>query len=411
MSQLALETRAGLDTARFPSDARLALRLLERMRHGRLDVTFPDGQHAYFGDLRSGERADLQLTNWKLIRAALKSGDIGFAESYLAGDWSTHDLVRLMEFFVANRAAAEDVIYGSFVGRLAYRLRHLLNRNTRTQARRNVHAHYDLGNAFYALWLDRTMSYSSALFERPAGPHEVSGTDELERGQQAKYERVLAELELPTGARLLEIGCGWGGLAETAARAGHTVTGLTLSTEQLDYARDRLARAGLSADLQLRDYREEAGRYDGIASIEMFEAVGEAYWPSYFATLRRCLKPGARVCLQSIVIADDLYPRYRAGSDFIQQYIFPGGMLPSPSVFRAQANVAGLAVINEFRFGLDYARTLATWRARFLARLDDVRALGFDERFVRLWDFYLAYCEAAFARENTDVIQYTLVAR
>ena len=411
MSQLALETRAGLDTARFPSDARLALRLLERMRHGRLDVTFPDGQHAYFGDLRSGERADLQLTNWKLIRAALKSGDIGFAESYLAGDWSTHDLVRLMEFFVANRAAAEDVIYGSLVGRLAYRLRHLLNRNTRTQARRNVHAHYDLGNAFYALWLDRTMSYSSALFERPAGPHEVSGTDELERGQQAKYERVLAELELPTGARLLEIGCGWGGLAETAARAGHTVTGLTLSTEQLDYARDRLARAGLSADLQLRDYREEAGRYDGIASIEMFEAVGEAYWPSYFATLRRCLKPGARVCLQSIVIADDLYPRYRAGSDFIQQYIFPGGMLPSPSVFRAQANVAGLAVINEFRFGLDYARTLATWRARFLARLDDVRALGFDERFVRLWDFYLAYCEAAFARENTDVIQYTLVAR
>ena len=240
MSQLALDPRAGLDTARFPSDARLALRLLERMRHGRLDVTFPDGQHAYFGDLRSGERADLQLANWKLIRAALKSGDIGFAESYLAGDWSTHDLVRLMEFFVANRAAAEDVIYGSFIGRLAYRLRHLLNRNTRTQARRNVHAHYDLGNAFYALWLDRTMSYSSALFERPAGPHEVADTDELERGQQAKYERVLAELDLPAGARLLEIGCGWGGLAEVAARAGHTVTGLTLSTEQLDYARDRL---------------------------------------------------------------------------------------------------------------------------------------------------------------------------
>ncbi len=411
MSQLALDPRAGLDTARFPSDVRLALRLLERMRHGRLDVTFPDGQHAYFGDLRSGERADLQLANWKPFRAALKSGDIGFAESYLAGDWSTHDLVRLMEFFVANRTAAEDVIYGSFIGRLAYRLRHLFNRNTRTQARRNVHAHYDLGNAFYALWLDRTMSYSSALFEQSAGPHEVADTDELERGQQAKYERVLAELDLPAGAQLLEIGCGWGGLAEVAARAGHTVTGLTLSTEQLDYARDRLVRAGLPADLQLRDYRDENGRYDGIASIEMFEAVGESYWPSYFATLRRCLKPGARVCLQSIVIADELYPRYRVGSDFIQQYIFPGGMLPSPSVFRAKAEVAGLAVINEFRFGFDYARTLASWRARFLARLDDVRALGFDERFMRLWDFYLAYCEAAFARENIDVIQYTLVTR
>ena len=203
-----------------------------------------------------------------------------------------------MEFFVANRTAAEDVIYGSFIGRLAYRLRHLFNRNTRTQARRNVHAHYDLGNAFYALWLDRTMSYSSALFEQSAGPHEVADTDELERGQQAKYERVLAELDLPAGAQLLEIGCGWGGLAEVAARAGHTVTGLTLSTEQLDYARDRLVRAGLPADLQLRDYRDENGRYDGIASIEMFEAVGESYWPSYFATLRRCLKPGARVCLQ-----------------------------------------------------------------------------------------------------------------
>jgi cyclopropane-fatty-acyl-phospholipid synthase len=411
MSQLAFDARAGLDTARFPADARLALRLLERMRHGRLDVTFPDGQHAYFGDLRSTERADLQLGNWNLIRAALRSGDIGFAESYIDGDWGTRDLVRLLEFFIANRAAAEEVIYGSFIGRIAYRLRHLLNRNTRAQARRNIHAHYDLGNAFYALWLDPTMTYSSALFAQRADPHAVASPTELIAAQHAKYARVLDELELPAHAQLLEIGCGWGGLAEAAARRGHAVTGLTLSTEQLAHAQARLAQGGFAADLRLEDYRDHRGRYDGIASIEMFEAVGEAYWSSYFATLRRCLKPGARACLQTIVIDDALFERYRRGTDFIQQYIFPGGMLPSPAAFRSQAHAAGLDVVNEHRFGGDYARTLATWRASFLARLDDVRALGFDQRFVRIWDFYLAYCEAAFARENTDVIQYTLVAR
>jgi cyclopropane-fatty-acyl-phospholipid synthase len=411
MSQLAFDARAGLDTARFPSDARLALRLLERMRHGRLDVTFPDGQHAYFGDLRSAERADLQLANWNLIRAALRSGDIGFAESYIDGDWNTHDLVRLLEFFIANRTAAEDVIYGSFIGRLAYRLRHLLNRNTRAQARRNIHAHYDLGNAFYGLWLDPTMTYSSALFAQRADPHAVASPSELVEAQHAKYARVLDELELPASAQLLEIGCGWGGLAEAAARRGHAVTGLTLSTEQLAYAQARLQQAGFTADLRLQDYRDHHGQYDGVASIEMFEAVGEAYWSSYFATLRRCLKPGARACLQSIVIDDTLFERYRRGTDFIQQYIFPGGMLPSPAAFRGRAHAAGLEVVNEHRFGGDYARTLATWRASFLARLDEVRALGFDQRFVRIWDFYLAYCEAAFARGNTDVIQYTLVAR
>jgi cyclopropane-fatty-acyl-phospholipid synthase len=407
----ALPSPAGLDTARFPADARLAVRLLERMRHGRLDVTFPDGQRTYYGDLRSHHSADLALRNWNMVRAALKSGDIGFAESYIAGDWQSSDLVRLLCFFVANRDAAEQAVYGSFIGRLAYRLRHLLNRNSRAQARKNIHAHYDLGNDFYALWLDRTMTYSSALFERRAGAHEVASAEELEAGQHAKYARVLRELALPVGARLLEIGCGWGGLAEAAARAGHAVTGLTLSQEQLAYAQARLAAAGLDGQLQLRDYRDEAGQYDGIASIEMFEAVGQAYWPSYFATLKRCLKPGARACLQTIVIADRLFDRYRAGTDFIQQYVFPGGMLPSPTAFRAQAARAGLEVVSEHRFGLDYARTLATWRASFHERIDAVRALGFDARFVRIWDFYLAYCEAAFAKENTDVIQYTLVAR
>ncbi len=399
------------DTKRYPAPARAALRLLARLRHGRLDVTFPDGQRACYGDAEAEHRADLRLANWNVFGAALASGDIGFAESYIAGDWSTSDPAQLLSFFIRNRDTAENAIYGSFFGRLVYRLRHLLNRNTKAQARRNIHAHYDLGNDFYALWLDPTMSYSSAMFAREADPHAPADDVELVAAQHAKYRRVLDELELPAGANVLELGCGWGGFAAIAGHAGHRVTGLTLSRAQLEHAQGRLAAEGITADLRLQDYRDVQGRYDGIASIEMFEAVGEAYWPTYFATLKRCLAPGRRACVQSIVIADHLFDRYRTGTDFIQQYIFPGGMLPSPARFRAQAEQAGLAIVAEYAFGADYARTLASWRQRFLARLGEVRALGFDERFIRTWDFYLAYCEAAFACGNTDVVQYTLVHR
>jgi cyclopropane-fatty-acyl-phospholipid synthase len=410
MNELALPfDPPSIDPSRYPAHARFALRLLARMKHGRLDVRFPDGQRAVYGASNAEPRADLRLANWKAFGAALASGDIGFAESYIAGDWSTSDIGQLLAYFIRNREAAEDVVYGSFLGRLVYRLRHLANRNTKSRARRNIHAHYDLGNDFYALWLDPTMTYSSALFARSASPHVPADDTELIDAQHAKYQRVLAELALPPQSRVLELGCGWGGFAETAARAGHEVTGLTLSTEQLGYARARLADAGLAAELRLQDYRDVGGSYDGIASIEMFEAVGEAYWPSFFAALNRCLVPGGRACVQSIVIADALFERYRRGTDFIQQYIFPGGMLPSPSAFRAQAARAGLQIVAEHAFGADYARTLASWRQRFLARLDAVRALGFDERFIRIWDFYLGYCEAAFACGNTDVIQFTLV--
>jgi len=408
MNELVLPYDEGVDASRFSSHGRLALRLLENLSHGRLDVAFPDGQRASFGS-REAHAADLTLNNWNVVGASLSSGDIGFAETYIAGDWSTGDLARLLTFFLRNRDEADRLIYGTFVGRLVHRIRHLLNRNTRSQARRNVHAHYDLGNAFYALWLDPTMSYSSTLLPTHATPHVPLTESALVDGHVAKYQRVLDELGLRGRGRILEIGCGWGGFAELALGAGHAVEGLTLSTEQLDYARARLAPAGSGWDLRLQDYREEHGLYDGIASIEMFEAVGEAYWPSYFATLKRCLAPAGRACVQTIVIDDALFDRYRVGTDFIQQHIFPGGMLPSPSAFRRQAERAGLTVVNEHAFGLDYARTLATWRQRFHARLDAVRALGFDERFVRIWNFYLAYCEAAFARRSTDVIQYTLV--
>lgn len=412
MNELALEFRrsSSLDTSHFPAQGRVAISLLDRLQHGRLDIVFPDGQRAHYGNARSEERADLQLANWNVVSAAFQSGDIGFAESYIAGDWATSDLAQLLSFFIHNREAAERVFYGTLLGRIAYRLRHLLNRNTKARAKKNIHAHYDLGNAFYALWLDPTMTYSSALLAPARGnAHAPLSDAELARGQSAKYQRVLGQLNLPAAANVLEIGCGWGGFAEAAGTVGHKVTALTLSRGQLDYARDRLASQHIAADLRLQDYRDEAGMYEGIASIEMFEAVGEAYWPSYFETLRRCLAPGGRVCVQTIVIADEFFARYRVGTDFIQQYVFPGGMLPSPSAFKAHAAAASLSIVDEHAFGGDYARTLATWRHRFMAQLDDVRALGFDDRFIRIWQFYLAYCEAAFARKSTDVVQYTLI--
>jgi cyclopropane-fatty-acyl-phospholipid synthase len=392
-------------SARPPAAARWALQLLERLAHGTLELTLPDGRRALFGS--GAPHAQVRLHSWAPLEAALRSGDVGFADGYIAGQWWTDDLVGLLRLLIRNRAAIDSMIYGSFWGRLALRLRHLARRNTKAQAKRNIHAHYDLGNDFYALWLDSTMTYSSALFEDGV-PHGPASAHELAAAQRAKYARVLRQLQLPPASRVLEIGCGWGGFAETAARAGHSVKALTLSPAQLQHAQARLQRQGLTAQFALQDYRDERGRYDGIASIEMFEAVGEAYWPAYFATLARCLKPGARACVQTIEIAEPLFERYRRGTDFIQQYIFPGGMLPSPAAFRAHAERAGLRIVDAFSFGPHYAATLATWRASFLARLDAVRALGFDERFVRTWHFYLAYCEAAFSEGNTDVTQYTL---
>ncbi len=389
-----------------PAAARAVLRLLSSLRHGRLDLQLPDGSQSRFGDPQAaGPHAAIRLLNWNVCAAALKSGDIGFAESYIAGDWTTPDLAALMKLFVANRDAVEHVIYGQWWGRLLYRAKHLLNRNSRRGSRKNIHAHYDLGNPFYRLWLDPTMNYSSAWFE---GDLQRS----LPAAQHAKVRRALQECGLQPGQRLLEIGCGWGALAEkAAAEFAAEVTGVTLSKEQLGFAQQRIEQAGLSerVALRLQDYRDiDDAAFDAIASIEMFEAVGREYWPGFFATLRDKLKPGGRACIQTITIRDDLFERYVAGTDFIQQYIFPGGLLPSPSQFRAHAQAAGLEVVNELAFGPDYAETLRRWRERFLAEESQVRRIGFDTRFMRIWEFYLAYCEAAFDGGNTDVIQFTL---
>jgi cyclopropane-fatty-acyl-phospholipid synthase len=381
-----------------PAAARAVFRLLARLAVGRLHVQLPDGSITRFGSSDSGPQASIRLANWRVCAAALKSGDIGFAESYIAGDWTTPDLAALLRLFIANRAAIESVFYGSWWGSLLYRAKHLFNRNSRRGSRKNIHAHYDLGNPFYRLWLDETMNYSSAWFEG-------NRSRPLVEAQHAKVRRALDQCALQPGQRLLEIGCGWGALAESATARGVHVTGVTLSTEQLAWARERVP----GADLRLQDYRDiDDAPFDAIASIEMFEAVGREYWPGFFATLRHRLKPGGHACIQSITIRDDLFERYVAGTDFIQQYIFPGGLLPSPSEFRKAARAAGLEVVEELAFGADYAETLARWRARFLAEEARVLALGFDARFMRIWEFYLAYCEAAFAEGNTDVMQFTL---
>ena len=391
----------------MPLAARRVLPLLQKLQHGRLHLRLPDGSESVYGQ---GEQpsASLVVHDWGMFAAAMRSGDIGFAESFIAGEWETPDLCALLRVFIANRNALEDVIYGHWWGQLAHRLRHWLNRNTRSNSRKNIHAHYDLGNAFYSLWLDPTMNYSSAWFDgNPMLP--------MDQAQDAKVRRALRMVNLTPGhnQRLLEIGCGWGALAEMAAREwGVDFTGVTLSEQQLAHAQKRLTDQGLGAQAQFRlqDYRDISDpAFDAICSIEMIEAVGQAYWPTYFETVARLLKPGGRACIQSIVIADSYFDRYVRGTDFIQQYIFPGGCLPSPSAFRQQAQAAGLRVVDEFAFGVDYAHTLRMWRERFMQVKPQVLALGFDERFVRIWQFYLAYCEAAFMEANTDVVQYTLL--
>ena len=387
----------------MPAAARAVIALLSRMREGRLTLVTPGGQVLAFGT--GDPHATVRLANWNVFGASLSKGDIGFAESYIDGDWQTDSLATLMHVMLANRDVVERAIYGSWWGSLLYRVRHLFNRNSRAGSRRNIHAHYDLGNPFYEVWLDPSMTYSSALF---GGDPARS----LQDAQDAKYRRILDELALRPGARVLEIGCGWGGFAEMAARDGLHVTGLTLSTEQHAWATKRLADAGLGdrARFLLQDYRDEHGRYDAIVSIEMFEAVGEQYWPSYFQTLRRCLAPGGRAVVQTITIDESLFDRYRKSTDFIQQYIFPGGMLPSPTVFEQGAARTGLAVDDRFAFGGDYARTLKLWREAFVANLPRITAQGFDARFARTWEFYLAYCEAGFSQGSTDVVQFTLRA-
>jgi cyclopropane-fatty-acyl-phospholipid synthase len=386
----------------MPLAARTFFALLGNVKSGHLVLSLPDGRTEYFGNANDSLHADLHILDWAVFNAVLKHGDIGFAESYIRGQWNTSNLKSLLEMAIRNRTLLEKAIYGSWFGSLIYRFKHRMRNNSKSGSRKNIHAHYDLGNPFYSLWLDPSMTYSSAWF-----------SDDLQmplaQAQSNKYRRILSSIGATPGKRILEVGCGWGGFIEEAAKAGCHVTGLTLSQEQKKFAEERLERLGLSSEIRFQDYRDCKDQFDGIASIEMFEAVGENHWEEYFNTIAGSLKPGGKACIQTIVIAEELFERYRTSTDFIQQYVFPGGMLPSASAFKTSAAQAGLRIEDEFAFGMDYAKTLHMWYEAFNRQIDDVLQLGFDEAFIRLWNFYLMYCAAGFSERNIDVVQFTLV--
>ncbi|MCX7341177.1 MAG: cyclopropane-fatty-acyl-phospholipid synthase [Hyphomicrobiales bacterium] len=387
-------------TATMPSVLRGALAYGTRIERGSLTVCLPNGESYLFRGARSGPDAVFQVKDFAFARRLALGGDIGFAEAYLNGEWDTPNLARFLELFATNYSAIETMLAGKPLARLWQILRHFLNRNTRAGSRRNIHAHYDLGNHFYSSWLDESMTYSSGIY--------APGDNDLMSAQTRKYRELAEKTGIRAGDRVLEIGCGWGGFAEfAAAEIGARVTGLTISREQYDFATARIAKAGLNdrVEIKLLDYRDEKGTYDRIASIEMFEAVGEEYWPTYFQQVRDRLRDGGTAGLQVITIRDESFRFYRREMDFIRAYIFPGGMLPTPTHMRDLGRKFGVPMVNEREFGLDYAQTLADWRDRFRIAWPHLMPMGFDERFRRMWEYYLAYCEAGFRSGNIDVRQ------
>ncbi len=391
--------------ARTPRGFTLLLRLLAaNWTFGRLTVLLPNGETHLLEGPQPGPAAIFDIKDYRFARRVLASGDIGFAEAYMAGEWESPQLAALLESFAHNYEHIQRLADGNPLMRAINWLSHRMNRNSRSGSKKNIHAHYDLGNAFYASWLDPTMTYSSARFTR-AGMA-------LDQAQREKYASLARLMALQPGQSVLEIGCGWGGFAEFAARdVGARVTGITISQEQYDFARRRMFNAGLSeqVDIQLIDYRDVQGRFDRVASIEMFEAVGIEYWPAYFGKIHDVLEPGGVAGLQIITIENALFGGYNKRTDFIQKYIFPGGMLPSEESLKPVIDRAGLDWRDVERFGQDYADTLKLWDERFQAAWGDIRRMGgFDERFRRLWRFYLAYCEAGFRSARTDVIQLAL---
>jgi cyclopropane-fatty-acyl-phospholipid synthase len=371
--------------------------------YGRLTFVLPSKRELPIEGREAGPDARLVINNFRFLGRVLSAGDIGFGEGFMAGEWDTPDLSALLEAFTINIDRMKRLLEGSVFTRAFNVLAHALNRNSRAGSKRNILAHYDLGNAFYARWLDPSMTYSSARYERPGQP--------LSEAQRNKYASLARQIGLGPDHHVLEIGCGWGGFAEFAAgEIGARVTGITLSPAQYDFARKRLFEAGLAerCEVRLQDYRDVTGQFDRVASIEMFEAVGEEYWGAYFGKIHDVLSPGGRAGLQIITIRDELFAHYRRRADFIQKYVFPGGMLPSETRLKEETARAGLEWRDIVRFGQNYADTLAEWAGRFEAAWDDIKGQGFDERFRRLWRFYLSYCEAGFRTERTNVVQLSL---
>jgi cyclopropane-fatty-acyl-phospholipid synthase len=374
------------------------IEVLSHLEVGTLEFVAPDGTvHVAEGRV-SGPKARFAIREWDVLSRIAQRGDIALGEDYVDGAWETDDIEKLVSLFLLNMAALKGYAHGGFLSRLALVISdRFLRRNSLSGSKRNIEAHYDVGNEFYALWLDKSMTYSSALFGKTAG--------NLEEAQGNKYQRILDRIAR-SGASVLEIGCGWGGFAERAVAAGQKVTGLTISPAQYRYATQRLKGA---ADILLEDYRKARGVFDAIVSIEMFEAVGEQYWPQYFHAVAGRLKRGGRAVIQTITIRDDLFAEYRLRSDFIRHYVFPGGMLPSLQRFREEAERAGLKLVDQFAFGKDYARTLREWSVRMGARSAEIKAMGHDDRFLRNWQYYLNICAATFSVGRTDVVQVELV--
>ena len=373
---------------------------LGRIQYGTFHLVTPEGQEYHFSGTEPGAAAHLHLKTWDVVRNMILRGDVGLAEDYRDGRWESQDLEGLFLNALQNEKALDTFIYGGVFGRLAARMLHFFRRNSRRGSRRNIAAHYDLGNAFYQEWLDPTMTYSAALFQ--------TGEEPLHTAQTHKYQRILHQLGEQQQGQILEVGCGWGGFAEAAATQGYGVHGITLSQEQYAYATTRLQQFGTAAHVALTDYRDQGGRFDHLVSIEMFEAVGERYWPTYFNKVAAVLNAKGRAVIQTITIAEPYFERYRRGGDAIRAFIFPGGMLPSVSRFQAEAAQAGLQMVDAHAFGPDYARTLRRWLVAFEAKAEKLKHMGYDERFQRLWRFYLACCAASFQVGRTDVYQFTL---
>lgn len=395
-------TLSELERPREHLVVRLLNRIISQIDFGQITVVLPSGDRIQRSGVLTGPSAILVLNRWRALGRLISQGDLGFAEAYIDGDWTSPDLPALLELAAGNIALLDRSTGGFWPARIFNRVRHLLRANSKAGSRRNIAFHYDLGNAFYERWLDRSMTYSSALYAHP--------DQTLEDAQEAKLSRVEQLLDLRGGEKVLEIGCGWGALAMRLAHAGARVTGVTLSSEQLAFSRQRLEQQAVVGKVafDMTDYRDLEGCYDRIVSIEMLEAVGEAYWPTYFKTLYDRLNTGGIAVLQVITIDEARFDAYRDSADFIQRHIFPGGMLPTKAIVVELSARAGLKLVSTQSFGQSYAVTLSEWRKRFLASWPSIAEMGFPERFRRLWDYYLCYCEAGFRAETIDVGFYVL---
>jgi len=377
----------------------LFLEMMSNIRKGSVTIVTPEEKFLKYTGIEEGEHVSIRINEWKFCEDIFMKGDIGLGESYISGYWDCGNINNLIKFGIENYNELERVIKGSLLKILFFRIKHFLNRNSRKGSLKNVHAHYDIGNEFYQLWLDPSMTYSSAIFN--------STDEELLSAQENKYERILKKLKLKNGDHILEVGCGWGGFMEYAARNGFKVTGVTISKEQYEFAKKRLSKFGNLAKVKLQDYRDIDGKYNHIVSIEMFEALGEKYWKKYFKMLFSILKPGGKLIIQSITINNNDFFSYRKCSDFIQQYIFPGGMLPSPKIFKDVAVKQGFIYRGDLEFGRDYGITLKRWEENFSSVLSRVKKLGFDDKFIRTWRFYLKYCQGGFEANKISVFQFS----